>query len=168
MEEHFPKWVHSPKEHSRAPCFQPYYQCGERASYPQRGCNGYFLPTPIMQVYFPMKIWDAKVQVLEWIPYMHFPSHWETWTWSFIWGWTSLGCFPNLFPNLGFWNWKTFFLKPCIYTLWTLFEALHTSIRNIICMVISHNMFLWHIQIGYEQYGTYAMHNVEYGSHFVN
>jgi hypothetical protein len=35
-------------------------------------------------------------------------------------------------------------------------------------MVISHNMFLWHIQIGYEQYGTYAMHNVEYGSHFVN
>jgi hypothetical protein len=27
---------------------------------------------------------------------------------------------------------------------------------------------LWHIQIGYEQYGTYVMHNVEYGSHFVN
>ncbi len=47
MEEHFPKWVHSPKEHSRAPCFQPYYHCGERASYPQRGCNGYFLPTPM-------------------------------------------------------------------------------------------------------------------------
>jgi hypothetical protein len=35
-------------------------------------------------------------------------------------------------------------------------------------MVISHNIFLWHIQIGYEQYGTYVMHNVEYGSHFVN
>jgi hypothetical protein len=29
-EEHFPKWVHSPKEHSRAPCFQPYYHSMER------------------------------------------------------------------------------------------------------------------------------------------
>lgn len=47
MEEHFPKRVHSAKEHTRAPCFQPYYQCGERASQPQRGCNGYFLPTPM-------------------------------------------------------------------------------------------------------------------------
>ncbi len=185
MEEHFPKRVHSAKEHTRAPCFQPYYQCGERASQPQRGCNGYFLPTPmthysdeallmqdahcpLCRVIFQWNFFDAKIQVLEWIPYMHFPSHWETWTWSFIWGWSSLGCFPNIFPNLGFWNWKTFVLKPCSYTIWTLFEALHTNIHNLIWMVISHNIFLWHIQIGYEQYGTYVMHNVEYGSHFVN
>jgi hypothetical protein len=146
MEEHFPKWVHSLKEHSRAPCVQPYYQCGERASYPQRGCNGYFLPTPMTHTILMRPSWwkmpSAHHAGLFFFLWKFGMPRYKCWSGSLICIFPHIekheleasfedelafGCFPNLFPNLGFWNWKTFFLKPCSYTLWTLFEALHTS-----------------------------------------